>query len=128
MVLYFGAAVLVSMLFWIGTWLRWPYAIIDDEKIRDAFIQFSFGFSIYWGIVYSLILFLVYAPSAFVLDQRARSLAKEVGAKTHGDELEWRRTHSLVSGKNLQIADAIAIAGPVVSVLFGTFVDKVFDL
>jgi hypothetical protein len=65
--LYLGAALMVSGMLLIMSWLHWPDFYFSKDSSYTALAN---GLTIYYGINYSMIIFAYYAPVAFLLAQR----------------------------------------------------------
>lgn len=119
-----SAALLVTGILHMNTWLRWPAVFASDATARDGIEQFALAVSVFWGLTFSLMIMAAFLPATLLLRDRALRLqgeAPDAGA----DPEEWLAGHGfkLSMGEQLrQVAVILAplFAGPAAS-LFGAF-------
>jgi hypothetical protein len=116
MVLNLGSTLLFTGILHQVLWLRWPAVLVSDATIGQDVTGFAEGLSVYWGASYSLLLLAFFMPSAWSLNERARSIIEDhpgiIGDMLPGD---WLEKHGLSVSPGRQLPQIVAMLGPLLA-------------
>jgi len=116
MVLNLGSTLLFTGILHQVLWLRWPAVLVSDATIGQDVTGFAEGLSVYWGASYSLLLLAFFMPSAWSLNERARSIIENhpgiIGDMLPGD---WLEKHGLSVSPGRQLPQIVAMLGPLLA-------------
>ena len=114
--LYAGSAILVTGILHMGSWLRWPAALVGDQTIHDSVLGVALAVSLFWGATFTLVLFAAYAPAAGVLASRARARLKDDAYQKAGSHPEqWLKEHGFFVGISEELPQLVVIAAPLLA-------------
>lgn len=127
-VLNAGSAVLVAGILHMGTWLRWPAALVTDKAAHEAVLGAALSITLFWGVTFTLMLVVTYIPAAMLLAQRARVLLHtNPYAKTTPDPDQWLKDNGLFLGLHDHFPQFGMMLAPLLAGPIGSFLLKPLD-
>jgi hypothetical protein len=120
-VLYVGTLLLVISVLLLNAVNQWSISFIPPDAVEAA-RSFYVGFSSVFGGFHSLILAAVYLPAAYVLQRRARQLAKELPPDQQEETL---KSNGLTFSLRESMPRILAILGPLLAGPIGDLLKSV---
>lgn len=115
-VLFSGTGMLVAAVLSLGSWLRWPAALVTDQTAQRAILDWATGLTLFWGSTFTLILLTTYIPATLCLQARAHKLClQQYSDYPISVQERWLESRGLAIGQKMQIATILAIAGPLLT-------------
>jgi hypothetical protein len=119
-----SAALLVSGILHMNTWLSWSAALVENQPVREAIELLTLSVTVYWGMAFTLMIVAGFVPAMMLLRARAVGLYRQTSGEQAGDTEQWLTEQGFkfsVGGQLPQVAVMLAplLAGPAAS-LFGT--------
>lgn len=117
-----SAALLVSGVLHMNTWLNWSAALVEDKTAREGIELVTLAVTLYWGMTFTLMIVSAFTPAMILLRDRALRLHRaEPGAKDDAEQWLVQQGFKFSVGHQLpQVAVMLTplLAGPAAS-LFG---------
>jgi hypothetical protein len=127
-VLYTGSAILVTGILHMGSWLRWPAALVGDAAAQHGIMGVSLAVTLFWGTTFSLVLIASYAPPAAILARRARAqwaMGPSAQQIEHTDV--WLRERGFFVGLSDELPQIAVILAPLLAGPLGALVTASID-
>lgn len=122
-VLYVGSIMLVSGIFNMGAWLRWPLALFPLDQANDL-IGMALGVSTFWGATFTLTAIAAYVPPAVYVQRRAIEDFRRFNPdKTPAEQEAWLKERKLTISPGSQLIPIAAMAGPLIASPLGALLN-----
>ncbi len=111
-----GSALLVSGIIHTNAWLQWPISLVAEPQIHKAFSEAVMVIVLFWGTTFTLMLFMLAAPSIAYLSNQAHVLSQlELKAGRITDPQKWLKNQGLSHTSGEQFSQVIAILAPLLA-------------
>jgi hypothetical protein len=107
---YAASAVLVTSAVTMQLFQQLPISLIADETVRQAATHSAQGMTLFWGMIFTLILVAIFAPAAYFLN---RTLAEHGLGQEASSELQEWLNHQILHSAPKKIAGIVGFLAPV---------------
>lgn len=122
-VLYIGSIMLITGIFNMGAWLRWPLALFPPEHANEL-IGMALGVTTFWGSTFTLTAIAAYVPPAVYVQRKAVEDFRRFNPdKTPAEQEGWLKERRLTVSPGSQLIPIAAMAGPLIASPLGALLN-----
>ena len=124
-VLYIGSIMLITGIFNMGAWMRWPVALFPADAANEI-IGMALGVGTFWGATFTLTAIAAYVPAAVYVQKKAVEDFRRFNPdKTPAEQEAWLKDRKLTISPGSQLIPIAAMAGPLVATPVGALLNHV---